>query len=216
MKKKASQFLKRYLWFLDIFYGLIVWRRSYIHSTGWVQSIKRGYPCDKNGAELPWMNYSVINILNERLSNDLTLFEYGSGYSTLFFAKKVKSVVSVEYDQRWFDNMEAKKPANVELVFREKDKDGIYCRTITEYEQKFDVVIVDGRDRVNCVKQSLSRLTERGVIILDDSSRGRYLKAIDFAKEKGFRALCLDGLKPTGYHVDRTTILYRDNNCLNL
>jgi hypothetical protein len=66
------------------------------------------------------------------------------------------------------------------------------------------------------VKQSIERLSQIGVVILDDSSREKYSEAIDYAKNRGFRALSIEGLKPTGYQIHRTTILYRDNNCLNI
>jgi hypothetical protein len=52
--------------------------------------------------------------------------------------------------------------------------DGDYCRAIGETGDQYDVVIVDSRDRMNCLKQSISALTSRGVILLDDSQRRRY------------------------------------------
>jgi len=217
MKEKTlEQTLKRHFWFLVIFKRLVLRKKSYLHYTGWVESIKRGYPCGSDGSEAPWMNYPVINILKERLNGDLSLFEFGSGYSTLFYAKLVRNVISVEHDRMWLNRMEDKVPDNVSLLYKEKDIDGMYCRTITEFNQEFDVVIVDGRDRVNCVKQAIGKLSKIGVIILDDSARMRYLEAIDHAKKKGFRALSIEGLKPTSFGIDRTTILYRGNNCLNI
>ena len=187
-----------------------------MHSTGWIDSLRKGYPCDGNGDEIPWMNYAVISILKERLNKTLTLFEYGSGYSTMFYSKLVGQVVSIEYDKAWYDLIEKKVPNNVSLIHKCNDENGFYCRSISEFNQNFDVVIVDGRDRVNCVKQAINKLSDSGVILLDDSSRERYFEAIEFAKEKGFRSLNLEGIKPTGSFVDRTTILYRDNNCLSI
>jgi protein-L-isoaspartate O-methyltransferase len=51
------------------------------------------------------MNYSVVEFLRQRLTKNMLLFEYGSGYSTLFFSKLVKKVVSVEYDKDWYERM---------------------------------------------------------------------------------------------------------------
>ncbi len=152
MKKKVKIFLKRFPWSLIAFLRLVLRKKSYLHTTGWVESLKRGYPCDFEGSEIPWMNYPVINILKERLNKNLSLFEFGSGYSTLFYEKLVRDVTSVEYDRDWFYLIKEKTSENVSLLHREKDIDGIYCRAIGEFDKKFDVVIVDGRDRVNCVK----------------------------------------------------------------
>lgn len=216
MQKKITTILKRKLWIWSAFKKLILRETSYLHTTGWVESLKRGYPCDAQGLEIPWMNYPVVNFLKERLNKELALFEFGSGYSTLFYATLVRDVTSVEYNKEWYDFMSKRKVNNVSLLYREKDIDGTYCRTINETEKEYDIVVVDGRDRVNCVKQSIEKLSSKGIILLDDSNRNRYKEAIEYAKNKGFRSLNIEGLKATGHGIDRTTLLYRNENCLNI
>ena len=80
---------------------LLINKKSYIRSTGYLQSFKQGYPCDENGEFLPWMNYPVITFLKERLNKNINIFEFGSGYSTRFYAERVNTVTSLEYDQFW-------------------------------------------------------------------------------------------------------------------
>jgi hypothetical protein len=212
----VKKILKRSLWPLAAFRQLILRKESYLYSTGWLESLKRDYPCRSNGSEIPWMNYSIIKFLEDRLKNYFDLFEFGSGYSTCFYAKLVRSVASVEYDESWFQNVKKNIPKNVELIYKEKDTDGEYCRTIGSTDKKYDIVIVDGRDRVNCVKQSIEVLSAKGVILLDDSHREKYVEGINYAKKRGFRTLDFEGLKPTGSGIDRTTIIYRDSNCLDI
>ncbi len=195
---------------------LISNKDSYIHSSGWLESLKRGYPCKKHGEEVPWMNYSIIAFLENRLKDNLNLFEYGSGYSTLFYARLVSRVTSVEHDESWYESIKGGIPGNVKLIFKQKDYDGDYCRSINLNEDRYDVVIVDGRDRLNCIKQSIAHLSERGVILLDDTQRRKYLEGIIYAKNNGFLALDFEGLKPTICEISRTTILYRRDNCLDI
>jgi hypothetical protein len=83
---------------------------SYLHLTGWMQSQKERRPIDQNGNPIPWMNFPVVRILEERLTKDLNLFEFGSGYSTLFYAKKVRAVTSVEYDEKWLHIIKSQVP----------------------------------------------------------------------------------------------------------
>ena len=162
------------------------------------------------------MNFPVVRSLEERLTKDLSLFEFGSDYSTLFYAKKVRAVTSVEFDKKWLNIIKTQVPDNVNIIFKREDVDGDYCRVIGEIGDQYDVVIVDGRNEVNCIKQSISALSSQGVILLDDSQRERYQEGIDFAKSKGFKALNLEGLKATGTEVDRTTIFYRAENCFDI
>lgn len=190
--------------------------KSYLHLTGWMQSLSAKKPTDNNGNPIPWMNFPVVSILEERLTKDLNLFEFGSGYSTLFYAKKVRAVTSVEYDEKWLHIIKSQVPENVKIIFKREDVDADYCRAIGETADRYDVVIVDGRDRVNCIKQSISALSAKGVILLDDSQRERYQEVFDFVRSHGFKALNLEGLKATGTEVDRTTIFYRVGNCFDI
>jgi hypothetical protein len=189
---------------------------SYLYSSGWMQSLRERRPIDNNENLIPWMNFPVVKLLEERLTRELDLFEFGSGYSTLFYASRVKTVTSLEYDEVWFADIKARAPANVRLILQRNDVDGDYCRVIASTGDRYDVVVVDGRDRVNCVKHSVSALSPRGVIVLDDSNRESYGEGIEFARKSGFKALSLEGLKAKGGGSYRTTILYRQENCLDI
>jgi hypothetical protein len=110
---------------------------------------------DRDGNNIPWMNYSIVEFLKERLTKDITLFEYGSGFSTLFYSTHVNNVISIEYNEKWFDYIKNIPSSNSEIYFYEKDIDGRYCRAIHDFEYLYKIVIVDGRDRVNCIKGGL-------------------------------------------------------------
>ena len=160
------------------------------------------------------MNYAVIAFLERRLNKTLSVFEYGSGYSTLFYARRVRNVISVEYDQAWIASIGPRLPPNASVLFVPDDVDGDYCRAIARSGDSFDVVVVDGKDRENCVKQSMQALSSRGVIVLDDSQRAKYAPAIAYAQENGYLTVDFEGLKPTESSWFRSTILYRRENCL--
>src|SRR6266436_480271 len=53
--------------------------------------------------EIPWFSYAAIDFLESFLKSDMTVCEYGSGGSTLFFSRRTKSVVSIEDNPSWFD-----------------------------------------------------------------------------------------------------------------
>jgi len=201
---------------LSACYTLLAKGDSYLHSTGWIESKRRGYPCRPDGSELPWMNYAVVAFLERRLNKTLSVFEYGSGYSTLFYARRVRNVISVEYDQAWIASIGPRLPPNANVLFVPDDVDGDYCRAIARSGDSFDVVVVDGKDRENCVKQSMQALSSRGVIVLDDSQRAKYAPAIAYAQENGYLTVDFEGLKPTESSWFRSTILYRRENCLGL
>lgn len=195
---------------------LVFNRKSYLYETGWMPSFVGEKPVDADGKPIPWMNYAIIDFLDERLKRDFSLFEFGSGYSTSFYAGRVGRVVSVEYDRNWYELVKKQVPENVEVIFKEKDIDGDYCRTVLAAGDEYDVIVVDGRDRCNCLKQSILALKSGGVLVLDDSQRDRYRECFEYAKANGFKVLSMSGIKATGNKKVTTTIFYRDGNCLGI
>lgn len=189
---------------------------SYLKQSGWLRSMEGGNPVDLDGNPVPWMNYPIVELLKARIPADAVVFEYGSGGSTVFWASRVREIISLEYDRDWFNRISGSLPANAKLRYCAQDIDGIYSRSAASTGSTFDVIFVDGRDRVNCVIQSRYALAETGVLVLDDSQRSRYRPAFDFMRGEGFSALSIGGLKPTGIGLDETTIFYRSGNCLGL
>jgi hypothetical protein len=162
------------------------------------------------------MNYHVIQFLEDRLTKDLSLFEYGSGNSTCFYASLVKNVISLEEDEEWYAYVKETMPSNVKLLLFDAGDQGIYCECAGQQDHKFDVIVVDGSERVACLKQAPAALTDQGVIILDDSDYGPHIEGIDYLLGQGFRKLDFEGLKPNSVRAYRTTVFYRSDNCLSI
>jgi len=214
--KFLSVFVPELLTLLRIYRHQLQNKDSYLNVTGWTRSVAENRPCQSDGSAVPWMNYSVITLLQCRLNKQMRLFEYGSGYSTLFFSELTGEVISLEYDPAWYEKISKKLPANARVMQVKSDVDGCYCRAIHQVDGYFDIVVVDGRDRVNSIKQALGKLNEEGIILLDDSQRERYQEGIKYMICQGFKRLDLEGLKPADHGLDRTTIFYRDKNCFNI
>ena len=195
---------------------LLLRRDSFLVSTGFLRSCEVGRPCRQDGSPLPWMNYGVIHFLEARLNPSLTLFEYGSGYSTLFFARLVERVVSVESDRDWFKQLQLRYPENVTLVYQAFKPDADYCRLVSQRGKKHDVVVIDGHDRVRCAVHACAGLTKGGVIILDDANRESNLEAARHLEQTGFRRIDFEGPKPAGIVLERTSVFYKTENCLGI
>lgn len=190
--------------------------KGYLAEIGWFQTLKSRSPVDENGDPIPWVTYSFIDFIKTRIKKEHSIFEFGSGNSTFFYAKSAGRVVSVEHDQDWFNKISSTKPANSEMIYCALETDGKYCRMPLSLEQKFNVIIVDGRDRVNCSKQAVNALTGDGVIVLDDSEREFYKPAIDYLISEGFKQLPFSGISPGLFYRKSTTIFYKDQNCLGI
>ncbi|HJP62280.1 MAG TPA: hypothetical protein VJ844_02505 [Mucilaginibacter sp.] len=190
--------------------------KGYLHDIGWFKAFNSKSPVDGNGNPIPWVTYSFIDFIKGRIKKQHTVFEFGSGNSTFFYAKYAGLVVSVEHDKEWYDKIVNDKPENSEMIFCELVRGGDYCRMPVKLEEKFDIIIVDGRDRVNCCKQAVDALTPDGVVVLDDSEREFYREGVDFLLKKGFKQLAFSGVSPGLFYEKATSIFYKPENCLGI
>ena len=190
--------------------------KGYLYDIGWFKAFNSKSPVDGEGNPIPWVTYSFIDFIKERIKKHHTIFEFGSGNSTFFYAKYAGLVVSVEHDKEWYDKIVKDKPENSEMIFCELIRGGDYCRMPVKLEEKFDVIIVDGRDRVNCCKQAVDALTPEGVVVLDDSEREFYREGVDFLLKHGFKQLAFTGISPGLFYRKATSVFYKDDNCLGI
>lgn len=149
---------------------------------------------DLLGAGLPWITFPAMRWLRGHLRPSMSVFEWGSGGSTVFLAQRAGRVVSIEYDQTWCQAVEARLRKaglqNVRLryfpperggdepLYRSSDREfsGLnfrrYVESVLEFpDASFDVILVDGRARRGCVVAALPKLKAEGVLVLDNSDR---------------------------------------------
>ncbi|MHA2939799.1 hypothetical protein ACXJY6_16085 [Vibrio sp. RC27] len=189
---------------------------GYLEDIGWINSFNKSIPVNKKGDALPWVTYPFIDFISERLTKSMDVFEYGSGNSTLWYAKKVNSVSSIEHDKKWFDIVRNNMPENVTLNYESLIYGGLYAEYSKITDRKFDIIIVDGRDRVNSLKCATDSILKTGVIILDDSERERYKDGIDYLLNSGFNRIDFWGISPGYFYKKNTTIFYKSGNCLGI
>lgn len=84
----------------------------YLQPNGWFND----YPEDNEGVT-PWMTFPAIAFLRDIVDSNTKVFEYGSGYSTLFFNNIVAQCVSVEHNKEWRDRvLESVPHADINLI----------------------------------------------------------------------------------------------------
>jgi len=86
-------------------------QQPYMREKGWYVSVKENEPVDLLGRPLPWYTYPSIKYLENHLKNDHVVLEFGSGNSSLWYAERVKKIVSLETDYEWFTKISLKKTA---------------------------------------------------------------------------------------------------------
>lgn len=155
---------------------------------------------DMIGLDVPWWTYSVIDYLKsylETCKHPINVFEWGSGASTIWLAKRVDKVITIEHDPKWHAIIRPflSPYPHVHSILKEPDRllvDGTfesskvpganfkpYVEAIHPYSDKFDIIVIDGRARSACLQVCLPYLKNDGIIVFDNSNRHEYQQAFD-------------------------------------
>lgn len=176
--------------------------------------------------DVPWWTYRAIEAVEEWLSarpGPVRVFEYGSGASTVWLARRAGEVHSVEHHRAFADLMHAElvrhPNASVSVIepvpsprpvvpSAKEGHEGLdfaeYVAAIDEVPGSFDLVVIDGRAREACLAAAARRLAHDGLILFDNSRRRRYRAAIT---RSGLRETVLRGLTPTLPYPEQTSLL---------
>ncbi len=197
---------------MRIGFGLV--RGGPLVQDGWIRSVLEQASVDREGRPIPWITYSALDFLSSHLDRVQNVFEWGCGNGTLWWAEKADLIRAVEHDPVWLDKIRGKAPGNVELI-RQDLHDG-YEDALLDGDIDYDVIVIDGRRRLNCMELAPQRLSDRGVIILDNSDREQYQPGIAALRAKGFNQVDFSGFCPIVNFKSQTSIFYRQNNLVGL
>lgn len=108
------------------------------------------------------------------------VLEFGSGGATKFLLNLGAKVVAVEHHKGWADAvMVAAQQKGLSdqltLLLREQPYSGVVAEF--ENDMMFDILLVDGRDRMDCLRGALPFVRPGGLVLVDDSQRMRYWPA---------------------------------------
>jgi len=90
---------------------------------------------------------------------------------------------------------------------------------VSEYEhllpKDFDILIIDNLgDRLQCAKDHLSRLNQRGVVIWDNTDGKDWDVIKNYMDSFGFKEISFSGMTAQELCLSKTTLFYRNQNCL--
>lgn len=164
--------------------------------------------------EMPWFSYAAIDFLEKFLQPHMSVCEYGSGGSTIFFARRTRSVFSIEDNKGWHDlvthRVREKQLGNVHIELHPFDfknpagfEHSAYLQAMPD--EKFDVIVVDGSEewtqvRPICFEKAERHIKPGGIIVVDDSWRYPTLRTQNRAKRfKTFKSVgpCRPGVTST-------------------
>jgi hypothetical protein len=171
---------------------------------------------------LPWWSLSAIREMEKRLNHSHRVFEWGSGGSSVFLAKRCKELTTIEHDPDWFEQVETiskeQEITNSRLLLHEinleNEKEFLTSPYATALQSTHDVIVIDGEDHFGpesswSARESCFYLAEQwvckdgGLIIVDDSWRYPALRENTNAQKMVIHESigpCRRGVTSTDFH----------------
>ena len=162
---------------------------------GFLESSRKNIPVNDKNEIMPMYTYPCYEWLNSIDWTDNKVFEYGTGYSTIWWQNKNVNYHAVEDNKQWYDMIKDKTNIKHEPEYNK------YSQSIYNYDFKFDVIVIDGIVRFDCVKPALERIKDDGIIIFDNSDWHRNSK--EELDKSDLISTHFHGFKPL--HVDSET-----------
>lgn len=167
-------------------------------------------PKDAKGIAFPWLTYPAIEFLRSLDLSNKTVFEYGSGIGSVYWASKAKKLTAVESDNDWFKKVKDFGNRRTTFIFGKSKNE--YVSAIKGENIKYDIVIVDGVYRKSCANIAAKYLKKDGFIILDNSEW--YPETCQQLRKLGFKQIDFCGFGPVVYFTWKTSIFLKSVNGL--
>jgi len=172
---------------------------------GYWKSLICNIPCNNKGRSLPWYTYPAIEYLSRLDFSDKNIFEWGCGYSSLYWSNIAKKVVSIEDNKEWYSKMLAKKKTNMKIIYCKNESE--FVSSLSKENYIFDLIIVDGSNRKDCLKEAITHISPFGVILLDNSDW--YLDECKKLRDNGFTEISFAGFGPQVNYTFSTSIFFK-------
>lgn len=119
----------------------------------------------------PWLHPAAVCYLDALLDHNMDVIEHGCGGSTLWLARRVRTVTAHEKNKSWVDKITALGLDNVTILH------GIWAGTDSK---QYDMLFVDGfnHDRPMWIRAAPRMVKPGGIVVVDNTEREQYQEAL--------------------------------------
>jgi predicted O-methyltransferase YrrM len=135
---------------------------------------------DAQGLVFPWLTEPFLELLKNWDLRNWDCFEWGAGYSTIWFSKHANSITSIESREPWAiavqEHIDRLQLTNSTLKYRialtNPDRNSSpFSHAIDEDDKLYDLILIDGAQRNWCAERALNHIKSGGIIILDNADQ---------------------------------------------
>jgi hypothetical protein len=179
---------------------------------GHIRSVRENASVAQGGSPVPWYTYPALEYLTQFDYTDRDAFEFGGGNSTRFWARRVKTLTTVESDPAWHAKI-AEGALPTQEILLEEDPTR-YAEAVRRGGRKYGLIVIDGQHRKACAPHAVDCLAPGGVIVFDNTDWWPQTAA--FLREKGLMQVDFTGLGPINQYAWTTSVFFAPGASLRL
>jgi len=136
---------------------------------------------ERNNMDRPWLTPESAEILAGLILPGDIGIEWGSGRSTVWFARRMKRLTSMEDNQEWYEKVKAtlarERVENADYHYAPPPGDGAVARD-SDYvkiaesfaDSSVGFALVDGSAREYCAQAIIPKIAPGGVMVIDNAN----------------------------------------------
>ena len=171
------------------------------------RTFKTGHAIQADARPIPWITYPAMDYLEQLDFSQADILEYGAGGSSLWWASRARHVISVESDPMWAEWVRSQSSKNLMVIGPISDSN--YVAAPLEPGKKFEVIVLDGKQREACALAVLNHLAEGALLILDNSDW--YPQICASLRQRGMLEVDFHGFGPVNDYTWTTSIFIRSS-----
>jgi len=169
------------------------------------RTFKTGRAIQADALPIPWITYAAMDYLAQLDFSQADILEYGAGSGSLWWAYRARQVISVESDATWAERIRSQAPKNLRVIGPLSGSE--YVSAPLEPGKKFEVIVVDGKQREACALAALDHLVGGALLILDNSDW--YPQICASLRQRGMLEVDFHGIGPVNDYTWTTSIFVR-------
>lgn len=122
---------------------------------------------EETGLLFPWLVESFLDELKTWDLKNKKLFEYGLGSGSVWWSNKCKEYYGVDNNYEWFEAVKKNIKRSNSVAINVRYDKNTYVEYI-HFNAPYDIIIIDGIYREECVPVALECLKKGGCLIYDN------------------------------------------------
>ncbi|MBU6289911.1 MAG: glycosyltransferase [Chloroflexi bacterium] len=183
-------------------------------ATGIVRSLVEARPVDGRGRPVPAFVHGATDFVEPFLRPEWRVLIWGSGADLKWWSSRVAKVAAILAPGA-YDPGQVAGVGEVAGDVRVEPADSLAYTDLSGIDGRIDVAVIGGEEPARCANAVLGKLSDHGLVIVENADRAACAAAIGILGDAGWRRIDFWGILPQYLFQGCTSIFFKDERYVN-